>query len=211
MGRPGAGRTPPMGTPGCTGGAVGRAGALYTGRGPVCGTIMRGAGVGGAAGLAAMGAGGALAELGDTAGIDEAGSGGGGIGRTGGVPAGDDDAEAVTAGLVGTAGDAGFETGWGGRTIFGPGGVVVGATTTGAGTGLSAGGAVAGAWVLAGAAAREATGGADASLRCVIAFRTSPGREMRDRSILVLISSSPRIDREVDLFPAEEPSPAERR
>ena len=54
---------PPIGTPGCTGGGVGRTGALYTGRGPVCGTIMRGAGGGGGDGRAVTGgAGGALAE-----------------------------------------------------------------------------------------------------------------------------------------------------
>jgi hypothetical protein len=53
-------------------------------------------------------------------------------------------------------------------------------------------------------------GGATASLRCVIAFSTSPGREMFDKSILVLISSSPRAGRELDL-PVDEPSPAERR
>jgi hypothetical protein len=44
----------------------------------------------------------------------------------------------------------------------------------------------------------------------VIAFSTSPGREMCDKSILVLISSSPRPGRELDL-PAEAPSPVERR
>src|SRR5580700_5636241 len=55
-----------MGTPGCTGGGAGRRGALYTGRGPVCGTIMRGAGGGGAAGRDAVegaAGGGALAEI----------------------------------------------------------------------------------------------------------------------------------------------------
>jgi hypothetical protein len=36
------------------------------------------------------------------------------------------------------------------------------------------------------------TGAAEASFFCVIAFSTSPGREMCDKSILVLISSSPR-------------------
>jgi hypothetical protein len=34
----------------------------------------------------------------------------------------------------------------------------------------------------------------------VIARNTSPGREMFDRSILVLISSSPRLARELDLL-----------
>ena len=40
-----------------------------------------------------------------------------------------------------------------------------------------------------------AAGGATASFCCVIAFNTSPGREMCDKSILVLISSSPRSGR----------------
>jgi hypothetical protein len=74
---------------------------------------------------------------------------------------------------------------------------------------LGAGGAAAGACVTGGATGRGATGGAAASFRCVIAFRTSPGREMFDRSILVLISSSPRTGRELDL-PCDEPSPLER-
>jgi hypothetical protein len=43
-----------------------------------------------------------------------------------------------------------------------------------------------------GAAGRAGGGAAAASFFCVMAFRTSPGREMCDRSILVLISSSPR-------------------
>jgi len=56
-GRPGAGR---IGAPACAvGGAGGLIGALYTGRGPVCGTITRGKGVcargGAAAGLAVTG------------------------------------------------------------------------------------------------------------------------------------------------------------
>ena len=60
------------------------------------------------------------------------------------------------------------------------------------------------------AAARGAAGGgATASLRCVIAFNTSPGREMCDRSILVFISSSPRA-RELYLLPEDEPSAEER-
>jgi hypothetical protein len=63
-GRPGTGRdVPPIGTPGCTGGGAARRGALYTGRGPVCGTIIRGAGGGRATGRPAGAAdGGALAE-----------------------------------------------------------------------------------------------------------------------------------------------------
>jgi hypothetical protein len=74
---------------------------------------------------------------------------------------------------------------------FSTGAVGTGACTTGGGPG------------------RGATGGATASFRCVIAFSTSPGREMCDKSIFVLISSSPRTARAVDL-PAEL-SPVERR
>jgi len=43
-----------------------------------------------------------------------------------------------------------------------------------------------------GGAARRGGGAAAASFFCVIARNTSPGREICDRSILVLISSSPR-------------------
>jgi hypothetical protein len=43
-----------------------------------------------------------------------------------------------------------------------------------------------------GGTGRGGAGAAAASFFCVIAFSTSPGREMCDRSILVLISSSPR-------------------
>jgi hypothetical protein len=67
-----------------------------------------------------------------------------------------------------------------------------------------------GACVTGGAAGRGATGGDTASLRCVIALSTSPGREMFDRSILVLISSSPRAPRELDLPAEDEPSAEER-
>ena len=61
----------------------------------------------------------------------------------------------------------------------------------GGGVGLGgAGGAITGFATTGGAAGR--TGTAAASFFCVIAFSTSPGREMCDKSILVLISSSPR-------------------
>jgi hypothetical protein len=46
-----------------------------------------------------------------------------------------------------------------------------------------------------------------ASFLWVIALRTSPGREMLERSILVLISSSPRAEREA-LLAAEDDPPA---
>src|SRR5205807_1734196 len=131
---PGAGRIVPTGAPAWAVGAGGAGrggGALYTGRGPVCGTIMRGAGGCGAAAT------------------------GGADGR----------------GVLGAAGAAG-----------GAEAVIDGAV--GAGGGSTAGGGAAGRTGGAGAAA--------ASFFCVIAFSTSPGREICDRSIFVLISSSPR-------------------
>jgi hypothetical protein len=210
-GRPGAARmAPPIGTPGCTGGGAGRTGALYTGRGPVCGTIMRGTdcGVDGRGG-----GGGALADAAGGAAVGGTWAGGT-TGRIGGAITGDDATDdAVTdddaaggatagrAGITGTGGDviAGVAAGFGVR-----GATVAGRLTAagGAVTGFSAG--------AGGAAGRGATGGATASFRCVIAFNTSPGREMCDRSILVLISSSPRAVRELDLPAEDEPSAEDR-
>jgi hypothetical protein len=86
------------------------------------------------------------------------------------------------------------------------GATVVGWLTAagGAKAGFSTGAGVGGGAIGRGAAGG---GGATASLRCVIALSTSPGREMFDKSILVLISSSPRKVRELDLPAEEEPSP----
>ena len=200
-GRPGIGRDPPIGTPGCTGGGAARSGALYTGRGPVCGTIIRGTGGedGGVTGRAAVGAaGGALAEtVGGTPAAGICAVGGGVAGRTGGATTG-----------VGAVGGATTRTG-----ATGAAGGAATVTAGGVTTGFAAGGATAagaGACVT-GAVARGAVGGATASFRCVIAFSTSPGREMFDRSILVLISSSPRSARELDLPAGDEPSAEERR
>ena len=89
-GRPGAGRiVAPVGAPGVAivpAGAAGRKGALYTGRGPVCGTIIRGGGAGGGAlgatGLAAMVGGCAAGAVGRGAVIGGA-TGRGIIGATG--------------------------------------------------------------------------------------------------------------------------------
>jgi hypothetical protein len=209
------GRLAPMGTPGCTGGGVGRTGALYTGRGPVCGTIMRGAGGPGAAGLGATGATGALAEIAGVAGEDETG---GSVGRAGVAATGEGAAGDVAAGeltgLEGIIGGAGLCAGWGGRIILGLGGAAGGAGTGAAAGGAvvfsTAGGAATGACTTAGVAGRGVATGATVSLRCVIAFSTSPGREIFDKSIFVLISSSPRAGRVLDL-PADEPSPFERR
>ena len=214
MGWPGTGRPGTervglaIGTPGCTGGGAGRRGALYTGRGPVCGTIMRGAGGCAAAGRAATGAtGGALAEAAGGAAERTCAAGGGVTGRTDGAPTGDDAGVDVAAG--------GATTGRGGTT-----GVTEAAAVPAGG--FMAGGAAAGRLALAGAtpgfsAGACVTGGVTArgattaSFRCVIAFSTSPGREMFDRSILVLISSSPRSVRELDLPAGDEPSAEERR
>ena len=64
----------------------------------------------------------------------------------------------------------------------------MGGTATGLGTDAAAGGAT-------GVIAARTGGGATAPFCCVIALSTSPGREMFDRSIFVLISSSPRVVR----------------
>ncbi len=100
-------------------------------------------------------------------------------------------------GTTGAAGGAASETAGAVTT-----GLVAGGATVG---GFSAGAREAGGTVGRGAA------GATASLRCVIAFSTSPGREIFDRSILVLISSSPRSARELDFPAGDEPSAEERR
>ena len=104
-GRPGVGRGAELGAPAEAAGDAVRGGALYTGRGPVCGTIMRGrddcAVCVGAAGLLAAGAGGVIAAAGGcgtivagdapsvvAAGEDEpAGRGRGGAGIAGGADA----------------------------------------------------------------------------------------------------------------------------
>jgi hypothetical protein len=173
---------------------------------------MRGSGGAEAIGRTAIGAAGeALAEI--TGGAAAETCAGGGIsGRTGGALTGDavtgDDA-AGGAGRAGTTGGALTGT---------TGCATTGLVTTGAATGrlTPAGGTTtagfsAGACVIGGATARGAAGGAPASFFCVIALSTSPGREMFERSIFVLISSSPRSGRELDLPAGDEPSPAERR
>jgi hypothetical protein len=105
--------------------------------------------------------------------------------------------------MTGAGGDALTEAAGVTTTGFASGGATVVGRVTGAGgpaTGFSTGACV------TGGAAGRVGGGATASLRCVIALKTSPGREMFDRSILVLISSSPREPRELDLLPEDEPS-----
>ncbi|HTT24036.1 MAG TPA: hypothetical protein VMG82_34240 [Candidatus Sulfotelmatobacter sp.] len=205
-GRPGAGRIVPAGTLVCAAGAgaTGRGGALYTGRGPVCGTIILGAGGCGAAdavGGVGRGAGGVTGITGDAeaagggATTAAAGGGGGAAARTGG---------ATTAGAAGAAGGgagtAGFSVA--GATTVGRAGAGDGGAATGVGAavgaaGFTAGGTIVGFGVAGGGAGFGGGGTAAASFFCVIALSTSPGREMCDRSILVLISSSPRSGRAV--------------
>jgi hypothetical protein len=118
----------------------------------------------------------------------------------------------VTAGGGATTGRAVTTWGAGGGAGLTTGGAtgVGGLTAAGGATvGFSAGGATTGAGGTGTATERDTTG-ATASFRWVIAFSTSPGREICDRSILVLISSSPRPGRELDLPADDEPSAAER-
>ena len=166
-----------------------------------------GAAAGGETGRAAIGApGGALAEITGGAAAEGTCAAGGGInGRAGGALngaelTGDDAAGGATTGRAGTAGLAAC---------------ALTAAAAGGGAGFIAGGAAtagfsAGACVTAGAAGRATTGGAAPSFFCVIALSTSPGREMFERSILVLISSSPRSPRELDFPAGDEPSAEER-
>ncbi len=198
-GRPGAGRAPAGAVDKPAGGA-GRKGALYTGRGPVCGTIIRGGGACGAAGAArldwparrerrlpearrvavarqlvlwtACAAGAAAAALQAAAQPEppgprtEAAAGAAGAVNVGrGVAVGTTNFGAASGGGVGGFGAGGFAAGG-----------------AGAATGLvSTGGAV-------------ADGGAAAAAGpcCLLmmAFSASPGLEMWERSILVLISSA---------------------
>jgi len=207
-GRPGAGRMVPagdeVGDMDATG-ATGRGGgALYTGRGPVCGTIMRGAGGwGGPATTGGRGAGtggwvAADAEIvgaaGDAGGATTAAGGGVGRGAAIGVVV-----EAEMDGAVGVT-LAGFSAR--GAATAGRAGGITGVAvaagiegTPGGGVGRAAGGATAGFATTAGGAGGRIGAGAAASFFCVIALSTSPGREMFDKSILVLISSSPRSGR----------------
>jgi len=169
---------------------------------------MRGAGGGVAAGRAGLAVGGA-GEAETVGGAPEGtcAAGGGVTGRAGVATTGADGCGGVTTGRVeiaGVVGDAlAITVGEGVAGFAGGGATVVGRLTP-------AGGAAAGLSAGACAAGRGAAGGAAASFFCVIALSTSPGREMFDRSILVLISSSPRDARELDLPGEDEPSAEER-
>jgi hypothetical protein len=130
-------------------------------------------------------------------------------GRAGAATTGDacSGAMIVRAGIAGVVEGALAETDAGDAAdLVGGGATVVGRLTPagGAATTFSAGACA------EGVAGRGATGGAAASFFCVIALNTSPGREMFDRSILVLISSSPRSERGPDLPGEDEPSAEER-
>ena len=170
MGRP-AGRAPCVAVGreaiGCCGGGATRCGAWYTGRGPVCGVIMRRIGVddcGGGVGLGSAAAGGGAAlTTGALGGAVATGAGGGAAGRggDGGATAAGGDATRSAAGGCATGGAAG--RGGGAMGTDGLGGAATGAAARGA-----------------------ATGGSSV-LR--MALKTSPGFEIFDRSILVLISS----------------------
>jgi hypothetical protein len=142
---------------------------------------MRGAGgaaTGGAGGREIVAAGCADAATGcGTGGATAAGGagrGGSAVGDGGGTAIGFSTAGDTIAGRGGVTGTAGGITG-----------------AAGGGVGLATGGALTGLATIGGGAAGRGRG-ATASFCCVIAFSTSPGREMCDRSILVLISSSPR-------------------
>lgn len=188
-GRPGAGRAAALGAAGDCGGA------LYTGRGPVWGTITRRCGGVGAADVAglvggvAAGAGGAAWAAGAD-GAEASAVCGGALGPEGRCTGPTTTGEAAGAGATG-----------GGTTEAGGRGC--GTTNLGCGGG-AAGGLAAGGWAGAGGAdvatagsfstgvgatgrGRAATGAACCLL---INFRTSPGLEIWERSILVLISSA---------------------
>lgn len=148
-------------------------------------------------------------------------AGRGGIATAGGVAVTDDDeaAEGVADAEGGVAIAAGAGGTFGGITTTDGGRMAAtdaGVTSLGAGCsmGLGAAGlaAAAGASSFAsidgaatgGFAMGRVAGRSAASLCCVIARSTSPGREICDRSILVLISSSPRVPGRAAL-PAPDP------
>ncbi len=211
-GRPGAGRGVVL--------AAGRIGALYTGRGPVCGTIMRRAGGGGAAvsacigGAAAIGGGGGAgfaggrAIAGSSTMVGSSAAGGGAAGTSGaGLVSGFGGSGGAGTVYVGRGAGGGGTTRRGGGAC---GSTAGGAAATGGGatggfgaaTGGSTGGAVAAGLAgaagfvgAAGAGGATVRGGAGRGVACacccwLMAFSTSPGFEMCDRSNFGLMSSS---------------------
>ena len=188
---------------------------MYTGRGPVCGMIIRGGGALGAVSFAGAAlciwatllcagggaAGGTLPDGG--AGVDTRG----GTAIAGGTALAEAAGVVAAGGVTGTLG--GITTTAGGRcvaatdagvTSFGVVGADAGASVARLG-GTALGGATGalGASIFASAAGgatgglttRRAAGCSAVSFSCVMARSTSPGREICERSILVLISSSP--------------------
>jgi len=198
--------------------------------------IIRGGGAAGGVGLAGAGLCICATLLGATGaalvGVAAGGTTGAGVTTRGGTAiAGGAALALVVDGAAGggvTGGFGGMTTTEGGRyvaatdagvTILGAGGVEAGVSATGGGTALGATGA-GGTSVFVVSTGRAATGGfaggrtgAGASVVpfcCVIARNTSPGREICDRSILVLISSSPWL-REDDLVAFDDASERPRR
>jgi hypothetical protein len=163
---------------------------------------MRGAGgcgaaaTGGAVGRGATGGAAEVAAIGVDAVMEGGAVGGGGASTAAGAIG----RGAVIGGTAGVAGAAGLSAigGIAGRAVGVAGGGVTGAGGTA--TGFAIGGTTTGFATAGGTTGRGGITGATASFRCVIALRTSPGREMCERSILVLISSSPRDGRTA--FPA---------
>ena len=161
---------------------------------------MRGAGVCGAAatgGAAGRGVLGATGAAGDAEAAIDGVAGADGVTTAAGGAAGRGDGATAVGGAGGATVTAGFSAA--GGTIAGR---AAGAGVCGTETGAGGADAAAGAAGFAGGATTVGLGGAGgagrgggaaaASFFCVIAFSTSPGREMCDRSILVFISSSPR-------------------
>ncbi len=181
----------------------GASGARYTGRGPVCGTMTRrctsgmtrasggAAGgctaAGGSAGSTGGGAAGASGRRG-AAGVVAAGRTGAAGGAMTGAAAG-----RSTAGAAGAATTMRAAGALGSITSGGAAGAAIGAALmAGAGaTRRTAAGGAAGRVGTAGTAGAAARGSAIGGWACcVIAFSTSPGLEIFDRSNFVLISSA---------------------
>jgi len=172
---------------GCAGGAVLAAGTDAAGRG---GIVTPG-------GAAAMGEGDAEAAGGET-----------GVAATGGVGG-------IFGGMTTTAGGRCAATVAGVTSLGAGGSIGLGAAglaaTTGASSLASIDGAATGGFAAGGFATGRITGRSAASLCCVIARSTSPGREICERSILVLISSSPWLAGRAALLALDPDSPRERK
>jgi hypothetical protein len=146
-------------------GAWGAADAVAEGAAGVCGATTA------AGGVMTRGAGATGGTVAATLGVAAGIAGAAGFSAAG----------ATTSGRAAGAGVGAFAAGVAGATGDG---------ITGGAGGLVNGGTTAGRAATGGVAGRA--GGATASFCCVMAFSTSPGLEICDKSILVLISSSPR-------------------